>query len=80
MFKKFRKQRWLMRQNMLELIPYPKVPFFISSDQRIVLQLRRFPVKGLAHLMGKSEYVNITLDDKGSLVWQKIDSSRTIAQ
>lgn len=80
MFRKIRKQRWLKRQNMLELVPYRKVPFEVSSDQRIVLQLRRFPIKGLARFMGKSEFVRISLDEKGSLVWKKIDSNRTIAQ
>jgi len=79
MFKKIKKLRWLKKQNMLDLIPIRTVPFTIRDDQRVVLQIKRFPVKGMAKLLGKSDFVQVTLDEKGSIVWLRIDGQKTIS-
>lgn len=80
MLGKIKKQRWLKKQNMLDLVPVQKVSFNFTDNKRIVLKIKRFPIKGMAQIFGKSEFVQVTLDEKGSLVWQKIDGKKTIAQ
>lgn len=80
MFKKIKKQRQLKKQNMLDLIPIRKSAFIVREDQRIVLQIKRFPIQNMAKLFGKSEYIHISLDEKGSQLWQLFDGQNTLAQ
>jgi len=80
MLEKIKKQRWLKKQNMLDLVPITIVPFKIRDDQRVVLQLKRFPMSGLSKLFGKSDIVQVTLDEKGSNVWKTIDGKKTISR
>ncbi|MCX7986258.1 MAG: PqqD family protein [Bacteroidales bacterium] len=80
MIQKFKKLRWLKKQNMLDLVPVRKASFEKRNEKMISIQVKRFPFINLARLLGKSEYVYVHLDEKGSQIWILIDGRRTVAQ
>ncbi len=76
----YTKYKQLKNSNLLELIPVPLINYEKTTDNRIVLLVKRFPFKFLSQLFKKSEYIRITLDEKGSVFWNLIDGKKTIAQ
>jgi hypothetical protein len=80
MFKKIKKQKWLKKQNMLDLIPVRTADFSVNTEQLISLKAKRFSSLKISKIFKKNDYFLVHLDKKGSIVWQYIDGLKNIAQ
>ena len=69
--------------NFLDLIPERNCHWKETGDGRIDLLVPRFKnpfMKKIALKLGRSEFITLHLDALGSLVWDRIDGSRTVEQ
>jgi len=70
-------------ENMLDLIPSVICQFEESGKGIISLVLPRFKIKWIRKMsakLGRSEFVKIHLDERGSQTWQLIDGKRTVQE
>ena len=68
---------------MLDTIPSIDCQFEQSNDGKVTLVLPRFKTKWIRKMsakLGRSEYIKIHLDERGSQTWQLIDGKRTVHQ
>jgi hypothetical protein len=69
--------------NFLDLVPERNCQWNKTGDGRVYLFVPRFKnrwMKKIALKFGKSEFVKIHFDDRGSAVWELIDGSHTVEQ
>ncbi len=69
--------------NFLDLIPQRNCRCEKTGDGRIDLLVPRFKnrfMKKIALKLGRSEFITLHLDALGSLVWDRVDGSRTVEQ
>ena len=69
--------------NFLDLIPQRNCQCEKTGDGRIDLLVPRFKnrfMKKIALKLGRSEFITLHLDALGSLVWDRVDGSRTVEQ
>jgi len=70
-------------ENMLDYIPNINCQFEKSDKGIVSLIMPRFKIKWIRKMsakLGRSEYVKISLDNRGSQIWQLMDGKRTIQE
>ena len=68
-------------KNLLDMIPVVCCDWDTGEDGNVFLSVPRFRrplMKKIALRMGKSEFVKVHLDEKGSKTWKRIDGKRSI--
>jgi len=69
--------------NLFDLIPGRQAESVEKEGGRVSLLVPRFRNKLLSRIamrLGRSEYVQVHLDEEGSRVWNLIDGSRTVKE
>ena len=70
-------------ENLLEFVPNINCKFEESNNGAISIVMPRFKTRWIRKMsakLGRSEYVKIHLDERGSKIWHLIDGKRTIQQ
>ncbi len=75
----YKKNRWLKKQNFLDLVPY-SISEYDYVDNKVQIKQKRFPFQFLNKLFKKKPYYYIKLDEKGSKVWLLINKQHTVQQ